>query len=652
MRFPLKFGENGGKLSIIEWSLEQKDVIFSGGSERQLVDAGPGTGKTAVACMRISELINSGACSAHEIIVVSFTNTAVYEIRERIKNNLNDINAAYNIRVTTLDSFAGKLRFGFDSIDTPVTSFEENISRASRLIFTNPDVSDFIKGIKHVIVDEAQDIVGERALFILELISQLDKDSGITIFSDEAQAIYGFTNDNPEDERSGDTLPDAIRKYNEHFDVKFSYKILQNIYRTKNKKMKKLFSEGRELLRTPNNDPSSVYEDIRNLILATSDIELGSVKELLEVSEDDPEDHRQDFTDIFLIFRKRGEALQASTHIGTQPRRIRLSGLATPIKPWVSDIFWNYEDDEMGESEFLSRFKENCSKKDYDLVANEAWQLLLTESGVSNKRISVRNLRTRLSRRSPNPQFTYSDYGRGGPIFSSIHASKGRESTGVLLFLPKQHIKSTATAEEIIEEARVLFVGATRAKEEVLVYNGEDYTPISSLKSSGRAYSYLSTKHFTASVEIGRRDDVSAYSLVGENLFHDYADVANGQRTLRMNPHEVMEFVVFGSGKEKNYQYQILRKQASKSKQKAERTLFYLDQQVNRDLWQLSNFMSPRTKPPTFISPIFSLGARSMVIPHGDIRLEDLHEPWRSSGFLHAPMISGYPFMHFDRKGS
>jgi len=642
----------GGTVSIIEWSTEQSDVIFASGSERHLVDAGPGTGKTAVACMRIAELVNNGFCAAHEIIVVSFTNTAVYEIRERIKTNLKDMKSAYNIRVTTLDSFAGKLRFGFDSIDTLGTSFEENISRASRLIFTNPDVSEFIKGIKHVIIDEAQDIVGERGLFILELISQLEKDSGVTIFSDEAQAIYGFTNDNPEDELSSDTLPEAIRRYNEHFEVKFKSKILQRVYRTENKEMQKLFSEGRDLLRTIGIDPSSIYEEIRNLILSTSEINLPSVKELLEVSEDDPEDQKQDFTDIFLIFRKRGEALQASTHVGTQPRRIRLSGLATPIKPWISDIFWNYEDDEMGESEFLNRFKENCSEKGYDLLAGEAWQLLLTECGISSKRISVRNLRTRLSRRAPNPQFTYADYGRGGPIFSSIHASKGREADGVLLFLPKQHIKSTATAGEIIEEARVLFVGATRAKEEVLVYNGEDYTPINSLKSSGRAYSYLSTKHFTASVEVGRRDDVSAYSLVGENLFEEYSDVANGQRYLRMNPHKVIECVVFGSGKEKNYQYQVLRKQTNKIKQREEKTLFYLDQQVNRDLWQLSNFMSQRTKPPTFFAPIFSLGVRSMVIPHGDIRLEDLHEPWRSSGFIHAPMISGYPFMHFDRKGS
>ena len=105
-------------MSLIEWSTEQSDVIFASGYERYLVDAGPGTGKTAVACMRIAELVNNGFCAAHEIIVVSFTNTAVYEIRERIKTNLKDMKSAYNIRVTTLDSFAGKLRFCFDSIDT------------------------------------------------------------------------------------------------------------------------------------------------------------------------------------------------------------------------------------------------------------------------------------------------------------------------------------------------------------------------------------------------------------------------------------------------------------------------------------------------------------------------------------------------------
>jgi len=151
----------------IDWSTEQTEVINSPGSSRILVDAGPGTGKTAVACMRIANLINEGFCSPHEIIVISFTNTAVYEIRERIKGYLRESSSATNIRVTTLDSFAGKLRAGFDSIDKAQTSFDENITKASKLIFTDPDVAEFISTIRHLVVDEAQDVVGERSLFIL-----------------------------------------------------------------------------------------------------------------------------------------------------------------------------------------------------------------------------------------------------------------------------------------------------------------------------------------------------------------------------------------------------------------------------------------------------------------------------------------------------
>jgi superfamily I DNA/RNA helicase len=636
----------------VDWSTEQTKVINSPGSSRILVDAGPGTGKTAVACMRIANLINEGFCSPHEIIVISFTNTAVYEIRERIKGYLRESSSATNIRVTTLDSFAGKLRAGFDSIDTAQTSFDENITKASKLIFTDPDVAEFISTIRHLVVDEAQDVVGERSLFILEMVSKMENTSGITVLCDEAQAIYGFTNDNPLDELSTDTLPESIRKFNKHFENPFEFLQLKEVFRTENSKMQKLFLEGREILKDSKLAPSIVYENLRALILETSDIELPTAKELLEQNEDDPEEWQQDWTDIFLIFRKRGEALQASTHLSNQPRRIRLSGLPVPLKPWLADVFWNYEDDEISESEFQRRFESSAANKGYELNAEEAWGLLMSESGISSKKISVRTLRTKLSRYSPNPDFTYSDFGVGGPIFSSIHASKGRESNGVLLFLPKQHIRTEATPEEIVEEAKVLFVGATRAKEEVLVYNGEDYTPISALKSSGRAYSYLSKKNFSVSVEIGRKEDLSPFSLVGEKLFDDYADVANGQRFFRNNPFNVVEMTVFGSGKEKNYQYSVLRKQSNKTKQSLERTLFYLDQRVNQDFWSLANFMSNRTKPPTFFSPIYSLGVRSMVLPAGDPRLDDLHEPWKSSGFIHAPMISGYPYMRFDRKGS
>ncbi len=60
----------------------QGDVITAPASDRLLVDAGPGTGKTYVACSRVAALINEGV-PAGRIWLVSFTRTAVQEIRAR-----------------------------------------------------------------------------------------------------------------------------------------------------------------------------------------------------------------------------------------------------------------------------------------------------------------------------------------------------------------------------------------------------------------------------------------------------------------------------------------------------------------------------------------------------------------------------------------
>jgi hypothetical protein len=152
-------------------------------------------------------------------------------------------------------------------------------------------------------------------------------------------------------------------------------------------------------------------------------------------------------------------------------------------------------------------------------------------------------------------------------------------------------------------------------------------------------------------VEIGRKEDLTAISLVGADLFEDYADVAAAQRSFRLNPFEILELTALSSGKDLNYSYKVVRKQKNKSRQSSEKPLFFFDQTVNRDLFTIGRFIGPRIKPPSLFTSFHSLGVRSLVIPAGDIRLEDLHEPWKSSGFLHAPMISGYPYMQFDRMG-
>lgn len=641
----------GIRMNRTAWSVEQVSIIEATASARMLIDAGPGTGKTAVACARIAHLINANECEPHNIIVVSFTNTAVYEIRERIKTYLKESNLASNIKITTLDSFAGKLRLGFDSLETSPSNYTESITRASKLIFSDPSVAEYVSEIQHVFIDEAQDIVGERGLFILELISKLHRNTGVTIFADEAQAIYGFTNDMPEVIDLVETLPQLIRKYNEHFQFPFQQLQLNEIFRTKSgSNLNLLFTEGRRLIQEGTSDPEGVYDDLRDLILAVSDIELPDVSEILGVEDDEDANSIQDFTDIFLIFRRRGEALQAANHLGLKQRRLRLSGLPVPIHPWVADVFWNFEKDEISESEFIVKFEKETTEKGYLIDAQTAWRLLLRESGISDKKVSVRKLRVKLSRRSPTPDFTYSDYGYGGPILSTIHASKGRETKGVLLFLPKKYIKKSATPEEILEEARVIFVGATRAKEEVLVFNGSEYSSVSALKTTGRAFSMMSSKAKTARVEIGRIEDISARGLVSERLYPDYADVIASQRFLRKFPFHTLELTGFGTSKDTDYLYRIVEKQTKLDKQRNQKTLFHLDQSFNRDLWSISNMIGQGTKPPTFFTSFFSLGTRTLVVPPDDPFLATLHTPWCESGFIHAPMISGYPYIQFERR--
>lgn len=67
-----------------KWDSAQIKVIEESVSSRILVSAGPGMGKTAVACARVAHMIEQGV-PASGIWLISFTRTAVREIRDRIQ---------------------------------------------------------------------------------------------------------------------------------------------------------------------------------------------------------------------------------------------------------------------------------------------------------------------------------------------------------------------------------------------------------------------------------------------------------------------------------------------------------------------------------------------------------------------------------------
>jgi len=119
----------------------------------------------------VAWLIDHGRISPNNIWLISFTRTAVQEIRNRIGEFLADGTAAYSVRIATLDSHAWMIHSGFDRNTELLGSYDENIRELTRKIKEDRDglLSEYLQIVEHLIVDEAQDIVGIRADLVMEI---------------------------------------------------------------------------------------------------------------------------------------------------------------------------------------------------------------------------------------------------------------------------------------------------------------------------------------------------------------------------------------------------------------------------------------------------------------------------------------------------
>ena len=101
-------------------------------------------------------------------------------------------------------------------------------------------IVDWIQHYRHIIVDEAQDLVGARAKLVAAILKVRSPETGATVFADEAQAIYGFTTD--EDDATGKT--ESFFDVMEQHGLYPERRELKTIHRTKNPKLQALFLEG------------------------------------------------------------------------------------------------------------------------------------------------------------------------------------------------------------------------------------------------------------------------------------------------------------------------------------------------------------------------------------------------------------------------
>lgn len=620
----------------VRWSKEQLEIIRAPAGKRQLIDAGPGTGKTATACARIAWLIANGGVDANEIWLVSFTRTAVHELRHRIAGFVGDSAAVAALKIATIDAHAWAIHSGFDAKASLSGSFEDNIQRVIELARSHEGVFSYLGSVQHLVVDEAQDIVGSRCELLLEIIHALPRSAGVSVFSDEAQSIYGFAEEGGAGALEG-TLPERIQEF---LGDQFKTLELTEVHRTRDPALLTVFRGGRSLIRDKGITGEAKLNAVRELVVHANHGSIGSYWEDIKAAPPSG-------SETLLLFRRRGEALSAAASMGVQPHRLRMSGLPTCIHGWISVLLWDWTKPDLDASEFHRLWVQRIGTHSNGYAAN-AWAILVKFFGRSPDRISMARLVTKLASGSPTYELSLPEFGAQGPIFSTIHGSKGREAAQVRLYLPGVTPQEGVQESHLDEEARIVFVGATRAQMELRVGKAKSTSSARRLDGSGRAFTPYpfdrGHKTARAAIEVGRANDIDPVGLVGRTLYETPSAAVTAQERLFGLATGMAWAQATSTDKEHNWRYGLSGTDG--------KHLCYLNPTLGYDLFSIAVFVDQivgigKTRPPRQIRHLRVFGLRTVAVAPDDPVREQLHSPWRDSGIIAAPMVGGYSMAYF-----
>ena len=143
-----------------ETNEEQKKVIQAPIDRKIIVNAPPVTGKTYTVSKKIEYIVQNDIVPLEQVLVICFSRSALREIKERI--TIPEIQKR-KLTIRTIDSFCSwvikeieeeKYKKIFNE-----TTYEKRIEYVLKLLKSNMDLQNSIKNLKHIIIDEVQDIV-------------------------------------------------------------------------------------------------------------------------------------------------------------------------------------------------------------------------------------------------------------------------------------------------------------------------------------------------------------------------------------------------------------------------------------------------------------------------------------------------------------
>ncbi|MFD0684065.1 UvrD-helicase domain-containing protein [Actinomadura fibrosa] len=426
----------------VQLTKEQRQVVEALAETRLLVTAPAGSGKTLSLIHRLAFLIEEEELAPSEILVLSFSRAAVGEVRERLAGFGT---AAVQVDVRTFDSYATWLLSAVDPDGSwQRLGFGPRIREATRLIKEDPNVGELVGEIRHLVVDEVQDLVGERAELVLALLdSELE---GFTLIGDPAQGIYGFQLDDPQERLEG-----AARLYaevRERFKDDLEEVALKGNFRARESEARVALPYGGSL-GAVDAPFSEIQRRLRTALMSGDS--LGTIDQAAPVLA------RMAGTTAMLC-RSNDEVLLVSRRLHDLgvPHRLQRSAQDKAIPSWVGSLFRELDSKQPKKNEVLDVL--GGAGADPEVF----WELLRRiDRGRRDQTLDLPAIRKRLVRGDLPDELSRQT--SGGLLISTVHRVKGLEFDQVIVVDPGDAPEDDPV--EQAERARLLYVAMTRPRD-------------------------------------------------------------------------------------------------------------------------------------------------------------------------------------------
>ncbi|MFE5088984.1 UvrD-helicase domain-containing protein [Streptomyces sp. NPDC056638] len=443
---------------------EQRAVVEQPWDARVLVTAGAGAGKTHTLVRRLDALCGhenpEEALEASEILVLTFSRAAAREMRQRIARHGE---RARRVRAQTFDAWAyGLLRQAYPDEDWGAASFLERIEAAARAVEKGALEAGDAVPLAHVVIDEVQDLLGDRRDLVEALLDRYQGSCGFTVVGDAAQSVYGFQITDLT-ERADETgrFFDWLRA--SYVDDLVELRLTGN-FRAATAEARIALGHGPLLQNvTAADEAAARYEELRELLLAPANA-MGDLAAPFTL------EGLRTFPDTCAILaRDNRQALVVSEllHEHSVEHRLRRPLEDRPVPYWVAELLRRTESVTLSEDRFRSLLAE--IPLPYEPDPDAVWAVLRRAARGPGRGVLDLDLLRRLVADGRFPD-ELADPDRERIAVSTVHRSKGLEFDRVIVLAPPTLAELHKQFKEELDlpaEARALYVAMTRARQDL-----------------------------------------------------------------------------------------------------------------------------------------------------------------------------------------